>query len=615
MTETPLQNQNEDESLVQNDEIIGVAFKRSLIGVGAIIVIGVVVYFVVSRESPAPPPNVAPAVGAMQAAREATPPNVMFTDITSEAGIEFVHRSGATGEKLLPETMGGGCAFLDYDGDGDEDMLFVSGRQWPFSGAEDTAPSLALYANDGSGRFTDVTAEAGLTATLQGMGVAVGDIENDGDTDVFVTTVGENWLFRNEGGRFIDATGEAGVAGAPNEWSTSAGFFDADNDGDLDLFVCNYVKWSREIDFEVNYTLTGVGRAYGPPTNFEGSQPYLYINDGAGQFTEMAESAGLFVTNPATGLAVGKSLAVIFVDLDGDRLSEIIVANDTTRNFLYRNLGDGQFEEIGSTTGVAYDSMGGSTGAMGIDAARFRDDTALGVAIGNFANEMTSFYVSDADVWQFIDAAIAEGVGAPSRAALSFGLFFFDYDLDGRLDLFQTNGHLEEEINIVQPSQQYRQPSQLFWNAGADQKSTYVLVDGASTGALATPVVGRGAAYADIDADGDLDVLVTQINDRPMLLRNDLTADSNWVRVSLTGTESNRDAIGAKVVARIGERTVERIVAPTRSYVSQVELPVTIGLGGADSIDQLTVTWPSGHETVVGSVEAGQTLHLTEGDG
>jgi hypothetical protein len=579
-----------------DDTIIGRAFRWSLAVLGVLAVAVAVAIWAARR--PEPPPPAAPAPQARAVARhpDVSPPTALFTDVTAEAGIRFTHFNGAAGDKLLPETMGGGCAFLDYDGDGDQDLVLVNACPWPDGPLPaGPPPTTALYRNDGAGRFEDVSAEAGLAVTFYGMGTAAGDFDNDGDTDLFLTAVGPNHLVRNDGGRFVDVTAAAGVAGAADAWSSSAGFFDADNDGDLDLFVCNYIRWSKQIDFAVDYRLTGLGRAYGPPMNFEGSFPYLYLNGGDGTFVEADESAGLHVTNPATGVPVAKSLAVAFADIDDDGLIDVFVANDTVRNFIFRNRGGGSFEEVGYPAGVAYGSMGNATGAMGIDAAYYRNDRALGFGIGNFANEMTSLYVTQGSPWHFADESIIEGLGAPSRLRLSFGLFFFDYDLDGRLDLLQANGHLEDAINEVQPSQHYRQPAQLFWNAGTAGRFSFVEVPATAAGDLARPIVGRGAAYADIDGDGDLDVLLTQVADRPMLLRNDQALGHHWLRVKLAGRRCNRDAIGAWVELTGPDGVVQRRqVMPTRSYLSQVELPVTFGLGGADRVTAVRVDWPDG---------------------
>jgi enediyne biosynthesis protein E4 len=525
-------------------------------------------------------------------------PNATFTDITDSAGIEFVHNDGAYGEKLLPETTGGGCAFFDFDNDGHQDILFVNSTYWPWNIPPGKKPTtMALYRNDGAGNFTDVTAGSGLDVSLYGMGVAVGDYDNDGLVDVFVTAVGENRLFRNlGGGKFLDVTAEAGVAGDPQQWSTSAAWIDYNNDGRLDLFVCNYVQWSHEIDLDVNYQLPEIGRAYGPPMNFVGTYPYLYRNDGNGRFTDVSEASGLHIKRPGTDLPMAKSLGVAPVDFDGDGWIDLIVANDTVQNFVFHNQRDGTFTEIGAIKGLAYSSFGGVRGAMGIDSARFEDENNLAVAIGNFANEMTALYVAENDMFVFTDEAIDQGIGHASRNVLTFGVFFFDYDLDGWLDLLTANGHIEPDINSFRPDQLYRQSAQLFWNArGAGRTKGFVPVPPEKCDhAIFTRIVGRGSAYADIDGDGDLDVLMTQIAGPPLLLRNDQKLNHNWLRLKLVGTRSNRDAIGAWIKVRVGNTTFSRQVMPTRGFLSQSELPVTFGLGKADRVNDITVVWPDG---------------------
>lgn len=524
-------------------------------------------------------------------------PVVRFTDITKESGITFVHENGAYGEKLLPETMGGGVAFFDFDGDGNQDLLFVNSCYWPWHLPDGKSqPTMALYRNDGHGHFTDVTKGSGLDVSFYGMGVAIGDYDNDGLDDVFITAVGGNHLFHNDGhGKFHEVTQEAGVGGATNDWSTGAAWVDYDNDGRLDLFVCNYVQWSPEIDHAATFVLPKIGRAYGPPRNFAGSFCRLYHNDGHGHFTEVSTAAGIQITNPVTGLPVAKALAVKPVDVDNDGWIDLIVANDTVQNFLFHNEHNGSFKEIGARSGIAYDAYGLVRGAMGIDAARFRNDNTLGIAIGNFANEMNAFFVGQRDSLMFADEATKEGLGEPSQDLLKFGLFFFDYDLDGRLDVLTADGHLEPDISQAQPGQHYRQPAQLFWNRGYNLRPAFILVPPDKCGGdLFKPIVGRGSAYADIDGDGDLDVVLTQIAGPPLLLRNDQHLGHHWIRLKLVGTKCNRDAIGAWVKARVGGLIIWRQVMPTCSYLSQSELPVTIGLGSNEEAEDLVVYWPGG---------------------
>jgi hypothetical protein len=537
------------------------------------------------------------------------PPPVTFTDITREAGIDFVHVNGSTGEKLMPETIGSGAAFLDYDNDGDQDLLLVNSKWWPGEEREPT-PTLAFYRNDGHGRFTDVTAEVGLKITCFGMGAGVGDYDNDGWNDLYITTLGKNYLFRNDHGRFVDVTAHADVAGLDTDWSTAAAFIDYDNDGDLDLFVGNYVLWSRKIDLEIDFQLTGLGRAFGAPNHFTGANNRLYRNEGDGRFSDVSLVAGIAVSNPVNGMPEGKTLGVAPIDYDRDGWIDLVTSNDTVRNFLYHNLGNGRFEEIGALEGIAYDRNGKATGAMGIDAAYFRNDKDLGIGIGNFANEMSSLFVTEDGHAPFADEAILVGFGPASRLALTFGLFFFDYDLDGRLDIFQANGHLEGDINVVQPSQTYAQPPQLFWNCGDACRTPFVLAE--NTGDLAMPLVGRGAAYADIDGDGDLDIVVVQNGRRAVLFRNDQQLGHHWLRIILEGRTVNRNAIGAELTLTANGVTQRRSVMPTHSYLSQVELPVTFGLGDAQQVDNLTVIWPNGRSQTVPVAQIDTTLTITQ---
>ena len=604
---------HEEELVPEDDTVIGKAFRWSLIVI-VIVAVGIVAVLLVTRERPRAEEIVERGPVAVPAPLDQSTdmPDVAFTDVTAEAGIDFVHVSGAYGAKLLPETMGGGLAFFDYDGDGDQDLLFVNSDHWPERRTE-TRPTMALYRNDGDGRFENATRGSGLDVSFYGQGVAVGDYDADGDPDVFLSALGPNRLFRNDDGRFREVTDQAGVAGGAAAWSTSAGFFDYDLDGDLDLFVCNYIQWSRELDLQLNFTLNGKDRAYGPPKQYPGAHSYLYRNEGGGAFRDVSAETGIEVVNPATGQPMGKALAVTFADPDHDGDLDIFVANDTVQNFAFRNVDGKGFEEVGASSGVGFDNMGNATGAMGIDAGDFANDGGLGVGIGNFSNEHTSFYVQQDDRWQFVDMSNAGGIGSPSRLKLSFGLFFFDYDLDGRLDMLQANGHLEDEINQIQPSQHYRQPAQLFWNCTEPGRSCFAAVEESRLGALGKPIVGRGAAYADIDGDGDLDVVLAQSGGPPLLVRNGQNLGHHWLRVRLVGSGANRDAIGAEVVLRSGDLVQRRSVMPTRSYLSQVELPVTFGLGSRDAVDSLVVTWPDGETREVEVEALDATLEVARG--
>jgi hypothetical protein len=586
-----------------DDAVIGRAFRWSGIALFSLVLVGAAA-FVFLKKKPAPPPPqrtelIAPVAQSFAAIEI---PKVQFKEITETAGINFIHNNGAQGEKLLPETMGGGVGFFDFDNDGDQDLLFVNSTFWPGKTPQGAQPTpSALYQNDGKGNFRDVTADSGLDVEIYGMAPAFGDYDNDGLVDIFITAVGQNHLFKNLGsGKFKDVTSAAAVAGSPAEWSTCAAWFDYDNDGKLDLFVGNYVRWSREVDLQVGWKLVGIGRAYGQPKDFEGAFACLYHNDGNSKFSDVSESAGIHVKNRSTGVPTAKSLGVAPVDVDQDGWMDLVVANDTVHNFLFHNERNGTFSEIGGRSGVAFDSFGATRGAMGIDSARYRADGSLGVIIGNFANEMTALYVSQplsqpgAGIL-FSDEALTEGIGAPSRLPLKFGVFFFDYDLDGRQDILSANGHLEEAIGQIQKSQSYKQSAQLFWNSGETKSGSFAPVNSANAGTdLFRPIVGRGSAYADIDNDGDLDVILTQVGDKPMLLRNDQSLGNHWLRLKLVGKKANRDAVGAWIHARLGGKDMWRQVMPTRSYLSQSELPVTIGLGHEKNVELLEVKWPGG---------------------
>jgi hypothetical protein len=541
---------------------------------------------------------------------------VHFTDNTEAAGIHFRHTNGAFGQKLLPETMGSGVAFLDYDNDGHQDLLFINSCSWP--GHEDerkAAPTLALYRNHGDGTFQDVTTDVGLAITLYGMGVTIGDYDNDGWPDLFITGVGGNRLFHNEespngGRRFVDVTHAAGLGGpggwparvpasflqqkVPLTFCTSATFLDYDGDGRLDLFVCNYVSWSPALDLRQDFRIEGV-RTYGPPRGFQGVQCFLYRNVGRGRFEDVSARAGIQDPNPG-GPPEGKALGVVACDVDGDGWPDILVANDTVRTFFFHNESDGKggrrFVERGVEKGVAY-VEGSARAGMGIDWGEYRPG-CFALFIGNFAGEPNTFkrLESRRHLW-FSDMAIKEGIAVPSREVLKFGLFFFDYDLDGRQDLLTCNGHIAPEISQQQPGQTYSQSVQLFWNTGA--KPAYVPVTAEQAGPdLFRPLVGRGCAYADIDGDGDLDLVLTENNGPARLLRNEGGNRNHWIRLVLEGNgeESNRSAIGARVTVEAGGLVQRREVISGRGYLSQSELPLTFGLGQTTRVERITIDWP-----------------------
>jgi enediyne biosynthesis protein E4 len=521
-----------------------------------------------------------------------------FADVTATAGIHFRHTSGAFGKKYLPETLGAGVAFLDADGDGWQDLLFVNGRNWPGQSGAATYP--ALYRNNGNGTFTDITRPAGLAVDMYGMGVSVGDYDNDGDSDIYVTALGPNHLFRNNGGKFEDVTTRAGV-GDPG-FSTSAVWFDYDRDGKLDLFVANYVEWSADKDLFC--TLNGKTKSYCTPESYKGQSPTLYHNNGDGTFDNVTRKAGVY--DPAA-----KTLGLALIDYDNDGLIDVFAANDTQPNRLYRNKGDGTFTDVGVPAGIAFNEAGVARAGMGTDTADYDGSGRQSLIIGNFSNEMMALYSNEGN-GLFIDEAPTSTIGKASLLRLTFSCFFFDFDLDGLPDIFAANGHVADDINTVQPTVTYAQPPHLFRNLGNkkfDDVSTRV---GA---AFAKAAVARGAAYGDFDNDGDLDLVIAANNGPARLFRNDGTTNHK-LRVTLVGSSSNRDAIGAKVrVTRVSGTPVLEMVKTGSSYLSQSERPLTIGLGAATKVAGIEITWPTGKVERLPGVAGDQSITVAEGKG
>ena len=518
-----------------------------------------------------------------------------FTDVTSSAGIRFRHNDGSYGGKLLPETLGPGCAFIDYDSDGWQDILLVNSMDWP--GHTRQRSTLKLYRNNRNGTFTDVTREAGLDVEMYGLGVAVGDYNNDGFPDILITCVGQNRLFKNTGqGRFVDVTASSGL-GRRLAFSTSAIWFDYDRDGFLDLFVCNYVKWSAEHD--VFCSIDGKHKSYCTPEAYVGETCWLFHNRGNGTFEDVTASSGIFDSS-------SKSLGVALLDYDQDGWPDLLVANDTQPNKLYRNQRNGTFRDVAVESGIAFSQEGKARAGMGVDVGDFDNSGRSGVAITNFDNEMIGLYRAEAN-GNFADVALQSGVGLPSKTTLGFGCTFFDCNLDGWLDLVAVNGHIDDTVRNVR-NVGYAQPPQLFLNDG---RGHFREVGSQVGGGFNEPRVGRGLAVGDFDRDGDQDLLMTTNNGPAYLLRNDQTGGNRSIRLKLIGTKSNRDGIGARIKLFAGGVMQTRFVRSGSSYLSQSELPVTFGLG-QETIERIVIDWPSGRSEEHKSLQVGKEYEVTE---
>ena len=527
-------------------------------------------------------------------------PAVRFTDITQSAGIHFVHHNGAFGGKYLPETLGPGCAFIDYDNDGYSDILLVDGQDWP--GHRRAATTLKLYHNNRNGTFTDVTSAAGLNISMYGLGVAIGDYDNDGFDDIFVTALGQSRLFHNNGnGTFTDVTATAGLGGI-SEFSTSAAWIDYDRDGKLDLVVANYVQWTPETDLRC--TLDGAHKSYCTPESYKGASARLWHNLGNGKFEDVTKKAGLY--DPTS-----KGLGVAVLDYNNDGWPDLLIANDTQPNKLYVNNRNGTFTENAVPAGIAYSEDGVARAGMGVDAADYDHSGRPSILISNFSNQMVSLYHNEGN-GLFVDEAPSSSVGRATLLTLGFACFFFDYDLDGWPDIFVANGHLDSDIERIQKRISYRQPPHLFHNLGNGKFSEVT----ASAGpAFSAPKVARAAAYADIDNDGDLDLLVTTNSGPAYLYRNDGGNHNHSLRVKFRGTASNRDGIGA--VARIDYAGGKQwqMLRSGSGYLSQSELVLTFGLGQETKVSSARIEWPSGKVDQLKDIAAGQTITVEEGKG
>jgi hypothetical protein len=524
------------------------------------------------------------------AAFAAPDPGFRLSDVSAAAGLRFTHNTGGFGKKYLPETLGPGCAFFDYDADGWQDILFVNGSDLAPGSKRRT--TLALYRNNRDGTFRDVTKEAGLAVPMYGLGVAAGDFDNDGFPDLFISCLGQSRLFRNTGkGRFTEVTKQAGLLGREG-FSTSALWVDYDRDGLLDLFVCNYVKWSPDSD--VFCAGDGGRKAYCTPEAYRGATCWLFRNLGGGRFEDVTAKSGIFDST-------SKSLGATVVDYDNDGWPDLFVANDTQPNKLYHNRRNGTFEETGVRAGVAFSEDGKARAGMGVDAADIDGTGVQSLVVTNFQNEMMGFY-KPSGKGGFSDVAPGSEIGRVTRRSLGFGCFFFDPDLDGFLDVLVANGHIDAGRNL-----EHAQSPHLFLNRRG------VFRDVAS-GEFAAPKIGRGAAYGDFDNDGDQDVLITTNGGPARLYRNDVTSGNRSLRLRLTGTVSNRDAIGAVVRIQAGDLKAARTVKSGGSYLSQSELPLTFGLGRRDTAGLIVVQWPNGRTEEFRNVKAGR-YECREGKG
>lgn len=521
---------------------------------------------------------------------------VTFTDVTAEAGIDFVHHNGRSGRKYLPETLGSGCAFFDYDNDGLPDIFLVNSRPWAGDG---TGVTSKLYRNEGGGRFADVSDQAGLAVPLYGLGAATADYDNDGFADLYVTVLDGDRLFRNRGdGTFEDVTKAAGIDNA--RFGTSAAWFDYDLDGHLDLLVANYVQWTMEGDLWCS--MDGSTKSYCTPESYLGQPSVLYRNRGDGTFEDVSEAAG--VADPEA-----KALGIAIFDYDSDGFPDVFQANDTQPNKLYRNEGDGTFSEHGVSAGIAYAEDGKARGAMGVDAADYDRSGRPHLLVGNFANEMLNLFHNEGN-GLFVDEAPTSEIGRDSLLSLTFGAFFFDYDLDSHPDIFCANGHLDEEIEIVQPAVKFAQEPLLFRNDGRGRFEISSREVGAD---FVEPLVARGAAYADYDRDGDLDILITTNDGPAKLLRNDGGNANNYLRVKLRGTKSNRDGLGAALAVTSASGRQTRLVSGGSSYCSQSETVATFGLGADSTVESLEIRWPSGAVQTLADLEINREVEIVEG--
>ena len=542
---------------------------------------------------PTPPLHTAPAASSLY-----------FVEVASAVGLTWQHQNGRSPQRYFPETMGGGGAFFDYDGDGDLDVYAVNGA-FIAADPQAVAPVNSLFRNDGQ-RFVSVA--AGVAHPGVGMGVATADYDSDGDLDLYLTNFGPNALFRNDDGHFAEIGRQTGVA--DSRWGTSCAFADYDRDGDLDLYVANYVAYdpaaarADQVPYMAGYESYG-GQApvgYPHPDNFQGQADLLYRNDGAGHFVDVSSRAGI-------ADASGKGLGVVFGDYDRDGWPDIYVANDAVRNFLYHNSHDGTFAERAGLAGVAYGQDGQMEAGMGVDWGDYNSDGVLDLTVTNFQAEPNALYRGEGGF--FSVATFAAGMGLPSLPFLGFGTQFFDPDLDGDLDLFAANGHVLDNVLDIDQSTNYGQRNLLFRNDGG----RFAEISAAAGPGFSLERVSRGSATGDYDGDGDPDLLVFNSGQALSLLRNDQGDVNHWITIQLAGANGNPNGIGARLTATSGDLVQTRELRGSRSYLSQSQLRICLGLGKRPQLDVLTVRWPSGRTERFGPFAANKAIALVEGEG
>ena len=524
--------------------------------------------------------------------------NIQFVDVTQEAGIYWKHVDGRSGQKYFMETLGSGAAFFDYDADGDPDLYFVNGAPLPGYVSQET-PTNCLYENNGDGTFTDVTEKANVGDTGYGHGCAVGDYNNDGKLDLYVTNYGVNRLYRNNGdGTFTEVAESAGVT--EPRWSTSCAFADYDQDGNLDLYVVNYIVFDIDENPWCGFKEKGI-RAYCEPDNFIPQSDTLYRNNGDGTFTDVTKTAGIYNTT-------GKGLGVVWGDYNNDGTPDIYVANDSTENLFYHNNGDGTFEEVGFMVGVALSEDGVAENGMGTAFGDWNNDGWLDLTVTNYAQQTNTLYHNDADGF-FTDTTATTKTAQVTYPYLGWATAFIDYDNDGYQDLFVANGHLHENLAELGQEGTYGQRNLLFRN---NANNTFTEVSERLGAGMKLADVSRGATFADYDSDGDIDIVVTNSNTAPRLLRNDGGNRKNYLQIRLTATSGSADAIGARVKIRTGKLTQTREVRSGDGYLSQQDLTLHFGIGDYEQIDSIEVQWQNGTKQLIGSVPANQVLSLEE---